>query len=56
MKVYLKVKGKKNCSYVLNEKMWQEILLEQEVNVKFNAFMDTLLYYFDTVHPFNTII
>jgi hypothetical protein len=26
-----------------------------EVNEKFNAFMDILLYYFDTVHPSNTV-
>jgi hypothetical protein len=31
------------------------MFLESEVNAKFNTFMDTFLYYFDTVFPLKAV-
>jgi hypothetical protein len=50
-----KEEGIKEFQYVLNKETWQELFLESEVNAKFNTFMDTFLYYFDTVFPLKLV-
>jgi hypothetical protein len=50
-----KEEGIKELQYVLNKETWQEMFLESEVNAKFNTFMDTFLYYFDTVFPLKVV-
>jgi hypothetical protein len=47
--------GIKELQYVLNKETWQEMFLESEVNAKFNNFVDTFLYYFDTVIPLKVV-
>jgi hypothetical protein len=38
-------------NYLLLKELWQEVLMNSEVNSKFNVFMDTILYYFNIAFP-----
>ena len=40
--------------YLLQEESWDEVLLLEDVNISFNAFLITFMYYFNTVFPFKT--
>jgi hypothetical protein len=44
-------KGIKEFKYLLLKESWQEVLLNSEVNTKFNVFMDIVLFYFGIVSP-----
>jgi hypothetical protein len=47
-------KGNIEYNYLLQKELWQESLSISDVNSCFNAFMDTILYHFNTVFPLKT--
>jgi hypothetical protein len=41
--------------YNLNKQLWEEVLVEPEVNGKCNVFMDIFCYYFDKCFPLKLV-
>jgi len=44
----------KEFIYYLQTESWDQVLLQEEVNETFNAFMATFMYYFNILFPINT--
>jgi hypothetical protein len=46
--------SKEEFKYLLLKESWQEVLLNSELNSKFNVFMGIILYYFKITFPLNS--
>jgi hypothetical protein len=49
------IEGIQEFNYLLQKELWQESFSNSDTNASFNAFMNAILYYYNTAFPLITV-